>query len=64
MGKIPGNYSIKFIPVENGDHRVDVYVWGAHVPGSPFLFKVGAARGDATRVFADGPGLYQGETGR
>ncbi|XP_075250469.1 filamin-A-like isoform X3 [Convolutriloba macropyga] len=59
-----GNYAIKFVPIENGDHRVDVYVWGAHVSGSPFLFKVGQARGDATRVFADGRGLYQGETGK
>lgn len=59
-----GNYAIKFVPIENGDHRVDVYVWGAHVPGSPFLFKVGQARGDATRVFADGPGLYRGQTGK
>jgi filamin len=58
-----GNYAIKFVPLENGENRVDVNVWGAHVPGSPFYFKVGDIKGDATRVFADGEGLYRGTTG-
>ncbi|TPP66480.1 Filamin-A [Fasciola gigantica] len=57
------NYTIRFVPQEMGVHTVSVRNRGAHIPGSPFQFTVGAITdGGAHKVHAAGPGLQQGLT--
>ncbi|CAF0854304.1 unnamed protein product [Didymodactylos carnosus] len=58
------HYAIRFIPKENGVHWVHVRFNGRDIPDSPFRVVVGHANADPGRVFASGPGLYRGETGK
>jgi hypothetical protein len=58
------HYAIRFIPRENGVHWVHVRFNGRDIPDSPFRVVVGHANADPGRVFASGPGLYTGETGK
>ncbi|KAG7252012.1 hypothetical protein CRUP_009548 [Coryphaenoides rupestris] len=58
-------FSIRFVPRENGVHSIDVRFNGSHVPGSPFNIRVGdpGQAGDPGMVSAFGPGLEGGSTG-
>jgi len=58
-----GNYAIRFVPNEFGDHLVNVRFDGVHIPGSPFKIRVGGAEGHPERVKAYGPGLESGRAG-
>lgn len=60
----PGNYAVRFVPRELGDHLVSVFLDGHHIPGSPFTVKVGGLEGDPGKVVAYGPGLKGGVAGR
>jgi len=59
-----GNYAVRFVPRELGDHLVSVYLDGHHIPGSPFTVKVGGLEGDPSKVTAYGKGLKGGVAGR
>ncbi|XP_066922248.1 filamin-A-like isoform X11 [Clytia hemisphaerica] len=58
-----GNYAVRFVPRELGDHLVSVFLDGHHIPGSPFTVKVGGLEGDPGKVVAYGPGLKGGVAG-
>jgi filamin len=58
------NYSIRFIPHENGVHWIHVYFNDIEIAESPFRVSVGQLNADPGRVYASGNGLHQGETGR
>ena len=58
------NFAVKFVPKELGEHRVNVYLDGHHIPGSPFKVKVGGVDGDPGKVRAYGPGLRAGVANR
>lgn len=58
-----GNYAVRFVPCELGDHLVSVFLDGLHIPGSPFTVKVGGLEGDPSKVVAYGPGLKGGVAG-
>lgn len=56
-----GSLGISFIPRETGDHLVNVYRDGKHIKNSPFRIHVASSEiGDASKVRASGPGLYEG----
>ena len=57
-------YAIRFIPLENGVHWVNVRFNGHDIPESPFRLVVGQVTADPGRVFASGTGLNHGETGK
>ncbi|XP_057297037.1 filamin-B-like isoform X3 [Hydractinia symbiolongicarpus] len=59
-----GNYAVRFVPRELGDHLVSVFLDGHHIPGSPFTVRVGGLEGDPSKVVAYGPGLKGGVAGR
>ena len=49
----------RYVVKEMGPHSIEVMYQGAQIPDSPF--KINAIKGrDATRVYADGPGLKEG----
>lgn len=56
-------YSVRFVPRENGIHYIHVKFNGVHIPGSPFILKVGKDDADPAAVHASGPGLVQSKTG-
>jgi len=58
-----GNYAVRFVPRELGDHLVSVYLDGHNIPGSPFTVKVGGLEGDPSKVTAYGSGLKGGVAG-
>lgn len=58
-----GNFAIRFIPREYGDHLVNVRFDDMHIPGSPFKIRVGGAEGHPEKVKAYGPGLSRGKVG-
>jgi filamin len=58
-----GNYAVRFVPRELGDHLVSVYLDGHNIPGSPFTVKVGGLEGDPSKVTAYGSGLKGGIAG-
>lgn len=60
MCSFAGNYAVRFVPRELGDHLVSVFLDGHHIPGSPFTVKVGGLEGDPSKVVAYGPGLKGG----
>ena len=55
-----GNYAVRFVPKEYGEHLVNVFLDKQHIPGSPFKVKVGGVEGDPGKVRAYGPGLQGG----
>jgi len=59
-----GNYAVRFVPRELGDHLVSVYLDGHDIPGSPFTVKVGGLEGDPSKVTAYGSGLKGGVAGK
>lgn len=58
-----GNYAIRFVPKEFGDHLVNVKFDGTHIPGSPFKIRVGGGGCYPEKVKAYGPGLSSGKAG-
>nr|XP_023029307.1 filamin-A isoform X2 [Leptinotarsa decemlineata] len=56
-------YSVRFMPRENGIHKIHVKFNGVHIPGSPFSVKVGKDTADPAAVHASGNGLKDVKTG-
>ncbi|CAH0562197.1 unnamed protein product [Brassicogethes aeneus] len=56
-------YSIRFMPRENGIHKIHAKYNGVHIPGSPFSVKVGKDTADPAAVHASGAGLNNIKTG-
>ncbi|XP_049817038.1 filamin-A isoform X3 [Aethina tumida] len=56
-------YSIRFMPRENGIHKIHAKYNGVHIPGSPFSVKVGKDTADPAAVHAAGAGLQDIKTG-
>ncbi|CAG5037509.1 unnamed protein product [Parnassius apollo] len=56
-------YSIRFMPHENGVHNINVKFNGVHIPASPLRIKVGKDDADPAAVHAHGPGLGTVKTG-
>ncbi|XP_031347323.1 filamin-A isoform X1 [Photinus pyralis] len=56
-------YSVRFMPRENGIHKIHVKYNGVHIPGSPFQVKVGKDTADPAAVHAHGNGLKDIKTG-
>ncbi|XP_028171570.1 filamin-A isoform X2 [Ostrinia nubilalis] len=56
-------YSIRFMPRENGVHNINVKFNGVHIPASPLRIKVGKDDADPAAVHAHGPGLGSVKTG-
>ncbi|KAK5639704.1 hypothetical protein RI129_012196 [Pyrocoelia pectoralis] len=56
-------YSVRFMPRENGVHKIHVKYNGVHIPGSPFQIKVGKDTADPAAVHAYGNGLRDVKTG-
>ncbi|XP_066255182.1 filamin-A isoform X4 [Euwallacea similis] len=50
-------YSVRFMPHENGIHKIHAKFNGVHIPGSPFSVKVGKDTADPAAVHAQGNGL-------
>lgn len=57
-------YSVRFMPRENGVHKIHAKFNGVHIPGSPFSVKVGKDTADPAAVHAQGAGLSEVKTGR
>ncbi|KAI1882170.1 hypothetical protein AGOR_G00247920 [Albula goreensis] len=58
-----GAHSVKYIPPEEGQYKVDIAYDGNPVPGSPFSVE-GVMPPDPTKVRAYGPGLKGGIVGK
>lgn len=56
-------YSVRFMPRDNGVHNIHVKFNGVHIPGSPYRLKVGKGDADPAAVHASGPGLGDVKTG-
>ncbi|XP_022901138.2 filamin-A isoform X2 [Onthophagus taurus] len=56
-------YSVRFMPRENGVHKIHCKFNGVHIPGSPFSVKVGKDTADPAAVHASGAGLDNIKTG-
>ncbi|XP_015833319.1 filamin-A isoform X5 [Tribolium castaneum] len=56
-------YSVRFMPRENGIHKIHAKFNGVHIPGSPFSVKVGKDTADPAAVHAAGAGLTDVKTG-
>lgn len=56
-------YSVRFMPRENGIHKIHAKFNGVHIPGSPFSVKVGKDTADPAAVHAHGNGLQDVKTG-
>jgi len=52
----PDEYSVRFVPKEEGYHHLHAKLNGVHVPGSPFKIKVGGEerKDGAVKVFGQG----------
>ncbi|CAG7722272.1 unnamed protein product [Allacma fusca] len=57
-------YSVRFMPQENGIHNIYVKFSGVHIPGSPFRIKVGKDDADPAAVHATGKGLHDIKSGQ
>ncbi|VEN52821.1 unnamed protein product [Callosobruchus maculatus] len=57
-------YSVRFMPRENGIHKIHAKFNGVHIPGSPFSVKVGKDTADPAAVHAYGNGLKEVKTGQ
>lgn len=52
---------ISFTPREIGEHLVNVFRHGKHIPNSPFKIYVGESEiGNASKVKVSGKGLHEG----
>lgn len=57
-------YAVRFMPKEIGVHYIHIKLNEAHVPGSPLPILIGKLGADPALVFAKGPGLDSGESGK
>lgn len=57
-------HSLRFLPKENGVYYVTVKLNEAHIPSSPLPMLIGKLHADPALVFANGPGLDKGESGK
>jgi filamin len=57
-----GTCGVEYLPVEEGDYKINVLFDQHHVPGSPFTALI-SDEFDAGKVVIDGPGLKPGKTG-
>ena len=55
----PGQLTVRYFPDEKGEYVIHVMCEEVDIPTSPFRVKI-SARGDAGKVYADGPGLKPG----
>ncbi|XP_064632236.1 filamin-A-like isoform X3 [Lineus longissimus] len=59
-----GHLGISFTPKETGQHLVNVFRDGKHIPNSPFKIHVGESElGNASKVKVHGKGLHEGMAG-
>uniref|UniRef100_A0A8D8TMC5 Filamin-A n=2 Tax=Cacopsylla melanoneura TaxID=428564 RepID=A0A8D8TMC5_9HEMI len=58
------DYSIRFMPRENGIHNIHVKFNGVHIPGSPLRIQVGKGEADPAAVHAGGNGLTDIKSGQ
>jgi filamin len=58
------NYSVRFMPKENGLNNIHIKFNQVHIPGSPFRIKVGKDDADPACVHAHGKGLEGIKTGQ
>lgn len=56
-------YSVRFMPRENGIHKIHAKFNGVHIPCSPFSVRVGKDTADPAAVHAAGAGLQNIKTG-
>ena len=59
----PDEYSVRFVPKEEGYHHLHAKLNGVHVPGSPFKIKVGGEERKDGAVKVYGLGLDRVKTG-
>ncbi|KAK0098975.1 hypothetical protein PV326_011999 [Microctonus aethiopoides] len=57
-------YSVRFMPRENGIHNIHLKFNGVHINGSPFRVKVGKVDADPAAIHAYGNGLKEIKTGQ
>ncbi|XP_044015833.1 filamin-A isoform X3 [Aphidius gifuensis] len=57
-------YSVRFMPRENGIHNIHLKFNGVHINGSPLVLKVGKIDADPAAVHAYGNGLKDVKTGQ
>lgn len=56
-------WSVRFMPREDGVHKIHVKFNGVHIPGSPYSVRVGKDTADPACVHASGAGLKEVKTG-
>ncbi|XP_011497813.1 PREDICTED: filamin-A [Ceratosolen solmsi marchali] len=57
-------YSVRFMPRENGVHNIHLKYNGVHINGSPYRVKVGKVDADPAAIHAHGNGLKKIKTGQ
>ena len=55
----PSQLTVRYFPEEKGEYVIHVMCEEIDIPTSPFRVKI-TAKGDASKVYADGPGLKPG----
>ena len=55
----PNQLTVRYFPQEKGEYIIHVMCEEIDIPTSPFKVKI-TAKGDASKVYADGPGLKPG----
>ena len=55
----PSKLTVRYFPEEKGEYVIHVMCEEIDIPTSPFRVKI-VAKGDASKVYADGPGLKPG----
>ena len=56
-------WALRFVPKENGIHRIHIRFNGVHIPESPFMIRIGKDDADPAAVHAHGNGLAEARTG-
>lgn len=56
-------WALRFIPRENGVHRIHIRFNGVHIPESPFSMRIGKDDADPAAVQVSGPGIKDARTG-
>ena len=55
----PHQLTVRYVAEEKGEYTIHVMCEEMDIPTSPFKVKI-SAKGDASKVYADGPGLKPG----
>ena len=55
----PSQLTVRYFPEEKGEYVIHIMCEEIDIPTSPFKVKI-TAKGDASKVYADGPGLKPG----